>query len=86
MAVVYECDAAGCEAKADSRCAVTEQGKKILLPPANWRLMDVAGRDVPAVLCPSCAAKVQEHQRAANDPAPRPKLGVIDGGLNKDET
>lgn len=86
MAVIYECDAEGCEARAQSRVGVTEQGKTILLPPADWRLMDVLGRPEPAVLCPGCAAKIAEHQRAANDPSPpRPKLGVLDGGKDRGE-
>lgn len=84
MAVIYECDTDGCDGRAASRLAVTDQGRSILLPPADWRLMDIAGRAEPAVLCPGCAAKVAEHQRAANDAAPpRPKLGVLDGGKDK---
>jgi hypothetical protein len=84
--VIYECDVAGCDNREDAQCAVTDQGKRVLLPPFRWRLLDTPSRSMPAIVCPSCGEKVDANMGAANDPAPRrPRLGVMDGGKDDDE-
>ena len=92
MPVIYECDGEGCEVKEDAMCvlATFPDGKqaRTLVPPFRWRMLEIPTRAAPAVLCPSCGAKVDAHQRAANDPPPlkkRPVFGVLDGGKGKND-
>lgn len=94
MPITYGCDRQRwrmnefCPAMTVAAVVIDKQDRKILVPPPLWRMIDISGQDVPAVLCPRCGEEHQAEQRAAGvvtmplagTKVRRGMLGVLDGG------